>query len=148
MPIIAEVKGDLFQPFAKKEFDLMVHGCNCFHSFGKGFAAIVKHKYPQAHTADKKTAKGSRAKMGTYSFAETDHGTIINLYSQFHYGFGKVNCDVGAIKDGFALLNEQYKGKTVCIPRIGAGLAGGDWSKIKQVIDSVTPDLNITLFIV
>ena len=36
MPIIAEVKGDLFQPFAKKEFDLMVHGCNCFHSFGKG----------------------------------------------------------------------------------------------------------------
>lgn len=86
--------------------------------------------------------------MGTYSFAETDHGTIINLYSQFHYGFGKVNCDVGAIKDGFALLNEQYKGKTVCIPRIGAGLAGGDWSKIKQVIDSVTPDLNITLFIV
>ena len=28
--------GDLFQPFAKKEFDLMVHGCNCFHSFGKG----------------------------------------------------------------------------------------------------------------
>lgn len=146
--LMAEVKGDLFRPFAQKEFDLMVHGCNCFHSFGKGFAAIVKHKYPQAHTADKKTPKGSRAKMGTYSQAETEHGIIINLYSQFHYGFGAVNCDIGAIKEGFALLNEEFKGKKVCIPRIGAGLAKGDWSKIKPAIESVTPDLDITLFIV
>ncbi len=146
--LMTEIKGDLFRPFARKEFDLMVHGCNCFHSFGKGFAAIVKHKYPQAHTADKKTPKGSRAKMGTYSQAETEHGIIINLYSQFHYGFGSVNCDIGAIKEGFALLNEEYKGKKVCIPRIGAGLAKGDWNKIKPAIESVTPDLDITVFIV
>lgn len=146
--LMTEVKGDLFRPFARKEFDLMVHGCNCFHSFGKGFAAIVKHKYPQAHTADKKTPKGSRAKMGTYSQAETEHGIIINLYSQFHYGFGSVNCDIGAIKEGFALLNEEYKGKKVCIPRIGAGLAKGDWNKIKPAIESVAPDLDITVFIV
>ncbi len=146
--LMTEIKGDLFRPFARKEFDLMVHGCNCFHSFGKGFAAIVKHKYPQAHTADKKTPKGSRANMGTYSQAETEHGIIINLYSQFHYGFGSVNCDIGAIKEGFALLNEEYKGKKVCIPRIGAGLAKGDWNKIKPAIESVAPDLDITVFIV
>lgn len=148
MPIINEVKGDLFKPFANKEFDLMVHGCNCFHSFGKGFAAIVKQKYPQAYIADKKTAIGSRNKLGTYSLAETDDGVIINLYSQFHYGFNKVNCDLKAIKEGFTLLNKEYKNKSVCIPRIGAGLAKGDWSKIKPIIDLVTPDLNITLFIV
>ena len=36
MPINNIIKGDLFKPFAEKKFDLMVHGCNCFHSFGKG----------------------------------------------------------------------------------------------------------------
>ena len=148
MPINNKIKGDLFKSFAEKEFDLMVHGCNCFHSFGKGFAAIVKHKYPQAYTADKKTAKGSRAKLGTYSQAQTEHGTIINLYSQYHYGFGTINCDYSAIKKGFISLNEEYENKSIAIPKIGAGLAGGDWEKIESIINSVTPNLNITLFIV
>lgn len=148
MPINNKIKGDLFKPFAEKEFDLMVHGCNCFHSFGKGFAAIVKHKYPQAYTADKKTSKGSRAKLGTYSQAETEHGIIINLYSQYHYGYGAINCDYSAIKKGFISLNEEYKDQSIAIPKIGAGLAGGDWEKIESIINEVTPDLDITLFIV
>ena len=114
----------------------------------KGFTTIVKHKYPQAYTADKKTAKGSRAKLGTYSQAQTEHGTIINLYSQYHYGFGTINCDYSAIKKGFISLNEEYENKSIAIPKIGAGLAGGDWEKIESIINSVTPNLNITLFIV
>lgn len=148
MPINNIIKGDLFKPFAEKKFDLMVHGCNCFHSFGKGFATIVKHKYPQAYTADKKTAKGSKAKLGTYTQVTTEDGIIINLYSQFHYGLGKVNCDYSAIKKGFISLNDEFKNKSVAIPKIGAGLAGGDWLVIQKIINEVTPDLNITLFIV
>lgn len=148
MPIINEIKGDLFRPFAEKQFDLMVHGCNCFHSFGKGFAAIVKYKYPSAYQADLKTSYGSRAKLGSYSQSETNDGVIINLYSQFQYGYKKVNCDYSAIKRGFIALNEEFKGKSVAIPKIGAGLAGGDWSIIKAIINDNTPDLNITLFIV
>lgn len=148
MPIVSEIKGDLFQPFSEKQFDLMVHGCNCFHSFGKGFAAIVKHKYPQAHTADKATSFGCKKKLGNYSLAETEHGLIINLYSQFQYGYGKKHCSYPAIKEGFAKLNAEYAGKSVCIPKIGAGLAGGDWEIIKSNIDEVTPDLQITLYVV
>ena len=34
--IIETIKKDIFQPVLDSEFDLFAHGCNCFHSFGKG----------------------------------------------------------------------------------------------------------------
>ena len=32
--IVAEIKENLFVPFEKKEYDILVHGCNCFHNMG------------------------------------------------------------------------------------------------------------------
>lgn len=30
--IVAEIKENLFVPFEKKEYDLFIHGANCFHT--------------------------------------------------------------------------------------------------------------------
>lgn len=32
--ITAEIKENLFVPFENKEYDILVHGCNCFHTMG------------------------------------------------------------------------------------------------------------------
>lgn len=147
MPILKEIQGDLFKPFQKKNYDIMVHGCNCFHSFGAGFAAVVKRKYYLAYKADLQTSKGSPEKLGSYSSYKSSDGLIINLYSQFHYGFGKVNADIEAIKKGFELINKEYPNTKLCIPRIGAGLAKGNWDVISKTINEVTPDLDITVYV-
>ena len=146
MPIVSEVKDDLFKHFQKKEFDIFVHGCNCFHSFGRGIAATVKLKYFLAYKADLSTKKGDINKLGTYSLYKSSDGLVVNMYTQYHYGIGKVNCNLDAIKKGFTLLNEEYKGSSVCIPRIGAGLAGGNWDEISKIINEVTPDLSIIVY--
>ena len=53
-------------------------------------------------------------------------------------------------KDGLQGLvekvNENFKGKVICIPKIGAGLAGGDFKKIKKIINEVTPDVEIDVY--
>ncbi len=30
--IVAEIKENVFVPFEKKEYDILIHGSNCFHT--------------------------------------------------------------------------------------------------------------------
>ena len=145
--IIETIKKDIFQPVLDSEFDLFAHGCNCFHSFGKGIALSVKDTFPKAYVADKSTAYGSKDKLGTYSFSDYDCVKVINAYTQFNYGYGKRNADYNAIKKVFETLNLEYPGLTLAIPKIGAGLGGGDWEEIEKVIEKSTPDLWIYVII-
>ena len=144
--IIAEIKDDVFADFSAGKFNAFVHGCNCFCTMGAGVALAVKRLYVEAYVADLKTVKGDVSKLGTYTSADFDAGKIINLYTQFNYAFGKINADYDAIAAGFKLLNEDFKGQSLCTVRIGAGLAGGDWEIIKRLINESTPDVDITVY--
>ena len=43
------------------------------------------------------------------------------------------------------LINVDYKGKRIGYPLIGAGLAGGDWAVISEIIDQELVDVDHTL---
>ena len=144
--ITLKVKGDLIKAFKLDKFDGIVHGCNCFCNMGAGIAKTISKEFPVALEADKTTLRGDDSKLGSYTIAETEFGNIINAYTQYHYGFGKVNCDYDAILKVFTTLNKEYKGKTIGIPLIGCGLAGGDWSIVEKLINESTPDLDIHLY--
>ena len=88
-----KVKGDLILAFKLDKFDGIVHGCNCFCNMGAGIAKTISKSFPSAFKADQTTDYGDRNKLGTYSKVDTKHGLIINAYTQYHYGFGKMNCD-------------------------------------------------------
>jgi hypothetical protein len=45
----------------------------------------------------------------------------------------------------FKLLKLRYSGKKFGIPRIGAGLAGGDWNIISKIIDEEMDGEDVTL---
>lgn len=52
------VKGNIFDLAEQGEFDVVVHGCNCFCTMGKGIAKEVKTRYPWVYGADLKTHRG------------------------------------------------------------------------------------------
>lgn len=140
------IKGDLIKAFKDGEYDALVHGCNCFCNFGAGLAVAVAKNFPSSFKADQATTYGDKTKLGTYSFAETKYGTVINAYTQFSYGSGKRNADYVAIKSVFEKINEDFKGKVICIPKIGCGLAKGDWKVVKKIINQATPDVEIDVY--
>lgn len=140
------LNGCIIEAFKTQEYDALVHGCNCFCNMGAGLAKLISKKYNSALKADQATVYGDKTKLGTYSKATTKDGDIINAYTQFKYGGGKVNADLDAIRDVFIKINEDYKGKVICIPKIGAGLAKGNWKEIKRVINEVTPDVEIDVY--
>ena len=42
------IEGDLIQLALDGEFDLIIHGCNCFCSMGAGIAKSIREIFPEA----------------------------------------------------------------------------------------------------
>lgn len=133
------ISGDLLDLAEKGRFDVIVHGCNCFHNMGGGIARVIAHRYPEALAADRATSKGDRAKLGTISTAEvvreSSEFTVVNAYTQYDFGAGKRHADYGAITRCFEAVARDFGSARIGYPMIGAGLAGGDWSAIAPRID-------------
>ena len=60
---------------------------------------------------------------------------IINAYSQYNYGTDTVKIDYDALTLCLKKINHNFRGKTIGLPLIGCGLAGGDWNIVKKIIE-------------
>lgn len=145
------IKGDLIELAKNGEFDVIVHGCNCFCSMGRGIAKSVREQFPLAFEADLKTQKADRSKMGSCSYAtfqfENQELTVINAYTQYHWnGDGvEVLADYDAIRRCMQWIKVNFSGKRIGVPKIGAGLARGDWGIISKILDEELDGEDLTL---
>lgn len=106
-------------------FDVVLQGNNCFHTHGAGIAGVFASKYPQVPEADRmQTVYGDRNKLGTYSKARVGNTDVLNCYTQ--YGFDPKNkpFDYKAFECCIRNVRNEYAGKRIAMPMIGAGLAG------------------------
>lgn len=128
---------DLVPILKEKDFEVFAHGCNCFCTMGAGIAKQVKRIFPEVYEADCKTEKGLSLKLGTIDPVWVgEHNVVINAYTQYTF-WEKVCVDYAAINDCMAEINnfmDDNNFKSLTIPKIGAGLAGGDWDKIEDII--------------
>ena len=143
------LKGDLIQLALSGKFDVIIHGCNCFCTMGAGIAKQICENFPDAYQADFETESGDKNKLGKYSKAIVQINgtplTIINGYTQYHYSGAKILADYDAIARLFARIKRDFSGKKIGYPLIGAGLAGGDWERIRDIIDHTLAGENHTL---
>jgi len=142
-------EGDLIKQAKEGRFDLIVHGCNCFCDMGAGIARGIKSQFPEAFEADQTTQKGSKEKLGTCSFAKIEREGInlivVNAYTQFDYRGRGEKVDYGAVRSCMKWIRENFRGERIGIPKIGAGLAGGDWQRISQIVDEELAEEDVTL---
>lgn len=145
------IKGDLIKLAQAGEFNIIIHGCNCFCTMGAGIAKQIKKAFPEAYQSDKMTAKGDRDKLGTFTVAylRSKKLVIVNAYTQFGYGRNQCHADYDAIRSVFRSLAEDVKEKCpnarIGYPAIGAGHAGGDWKIISKIIDEELDGLDHSL---
>ena len=145
--IVKYIKGDIVALFL--EGNIIAHGCNCFHTMGSGVAGQLARAYPKILEIDKTTTEyGSRDKLGDISIVfkhnPTGFSMCYNLYTQYEPG---PNLDYGALVNCMIELNLQAETllfkPVIYIPRIGCGIAGGDWDKVSKLIDMFTPDIDL-----
>lgn len=145
--MIKEVLGDLVVMAKSARFDAIIHGCNCFCTMGAGVARQISREFPEALVADKRTKRGDIAKLGTYSKAlARKDGTafslyVYNAYTQYQYGRKEQYVDYEALSNALRAITADLLTKgantRVGLPRIGAGLGGGNWRYIRTQLDDI-----------
>lgn len=147
--MIRYVKGDLF----KTEAEIIAHGCNCRGGFGSGIAGIISKLYPQVREIFSHKFNTTGWQLGEIQVVDVGSKIIVNCATQLEYGNGAVNGKVYVNYDAVRSCMEKllaYKketGKSLAIPKIGAGLAGGDWQKIESIINDVFKNEEILVYI-
>jgi O-acetyl-ADP-ribose deacetylase (regulator of RNase III) len=116
---------------------------------GAGIALQIKNNWPEAYRADLDSDYGSKDKLGDYTLVTVANDstglTIVNAYTQFDFGKGKINLDYGAVNEVMVKLNERFDGKRFGMPKIGCGLAGGDWNEVAGIIEDTIGKQDITI---
>jgi O-acetyl-ADP-ribose deacetylase (regulator of RNase III) len=161
-----EIKGDLIELAKQGNFDVIAHGCNCMSHMGAGIAPQMAKAFG-ANQFEMEKWGPTIEKLGNI-----DHDTVVlgenaiwslskcknnrnepelavvNAYTQYHYGhkFGPP-LDYEALTLCLRKMNLVFKGKRIGLPQIGAGLAGGDWGRIKEIIQRELKDCDVTVVI-
>lgn len=127
-------KGDIFM----SPYRFILHGCNAQGVMGAGFALQVKKIYPYAYKEYINNYEKKGLTLGETQFVKCRDRTIINSITQLTYGRkpGVRYVSYDAIALSLAMVEETLYGETIAMPKIGAGLAGGDWNVIEAIIES------------
>ena len=124
----------------------IVHGCNAQGVMGSGVALAVKRKYPGAFESYRAEYDARGLKLGrNYLWQANDNLFIWNAITQEGFGQPHRNCSYDAIENCFQSLNSfiiDFLGhdspppsQEIHIPAIGAGLGGGNWEIIREIIE-------------
>jgi len=139
--MIHHVTGDLVALADAGEFDIVVHGCNCFNTMGAGIAKQLRTRWPDIAKADAATIKGNYNKLGTFSFAyipDADKDFLaINAYTQYKIRreFQEDVFEYTSFKMILQKLYYLHGCENFGFPKIGMGLAGGDENRIMSMLN-------------
>lgn len=165
-----EIEGDLIQLAKEGKFDVITHGCNCLSNMGAGIAPQMA----KAFGVDKFWMESwgpTISKLGCidyetfvigknaiWSIEDADNKLnepeliVVNSYTQFRYGKNHTDgvskpLDYEALTLCMRKINQEFSGKHIGLPKIGAGLAGGDWNRIKKIIQTELKDMQVSVVI-
>ena len=149
--MITYKQGDLLE-FSEDAFG---HGCNCQSTMGSGVAKAVRAKWPVMYeVADCQSEFTPSQKLGNYTYVELPENKFgFNIYSQFDYrgrNVGKMDLDYGALERGVnGVCNHLSSNglKTLALPLIGCGLAGGNWNIVEGILNRVSDATGIDIVV-
>lgn len=140
--MLKHATGDLLALAEAGEFDVIVHGCNCFNTMGGGIARQIRERYPEVAQVDSKTKRGDYNKLGNWNSEEIirKNGlvefTAVNAYTQYNMSTGQDVFEYAAFELILKKLLHVYGDKRIGMPYIGMGLAGGDAARIMPMIEN------------
>jgi len=140
--MLKHATGDLLDLAENGEFDLIIHGANCFNTFGSGIARQIRERYPEVAQVDSKTKRGDYNKLGNWNSEEIirKNGlvefTAVNAYTQYNMSTGQDVFEYAAFELILKKLLHVYGDKRIGMPYIGMGLAGGDAARIMPMIEN------------
>lgn len=128
--------GNLITMAKNNDFDIILHGCNCFNIMGAGIAKQIAEQFPDARLADAETVAGDPGKLGTYTIGMHGRLVILNCYTQYYTSHTTDVFDYHAFERVLSKISRRFGKWRIGLPMIGMGLAGGDPERIVPMIET------------
>lgn len=131
MKKLTYIKGDILESDEK----FIMHGCNAQGVMGSGIALQIKKKYPEAYDLYREAYEENGLGLGDVVVKNVHDGKVIlNAITQDGFGPDKRHVHYGAITA--AIIQCMMNGvPRLAMPKIGAGLGGGDWTVIEELLE-------------
>ncbi len=165
-----EIEGDLIKLAKQGTFDVITHGCNCLSNMGAGIAPQMAKAFGvdkfqmelwgptigKLGCIDYETFVIGQNAIWSLEDADNKLGepelAVVNSYTQYRYGKNHTDgvskpLDYEALTLCMRKINTTFSGKHIGLPKIGAGLAGGDWNRIKKIIQTELKDMKVSVVI-
>jgi O-acetyl-ADP-ribose deacetylase (regulator of RNase III) len=136
------VKGDIF---ATDGLSAYAHGCNCAGAMGAGIAIEFKRRWPAMFEEYAVRCAEGRFGLGDVFVWTEGSTTIYNLGTQAHW---RKKAQLPALAKSLRKMVElaTHAGiERIGVPRIGAGLGGLDWTRVKRILTEVGGETQVTL---
>lgn len=156
MSTITYLIGDATKPTGTGE-KIIAHVCNDVGAWGAGFVLALSARWREPervyrHWAMQEAANGGRLPLGDVKFAVVDNDiTVANIIGQHGTGYadGVPPIRYDALRAGLARVGKLALNleASVHAPRLGCGLAGGEWSEVEKIITETLCEKGVAVFI-
>lgn len=145
---VTEIKGDLFET----DCQVIAHGVNCRNGFGSGVAGQIAKIHPFAKRLYHRKFEEEGWRLGEIQVVSDRHNNrfFMNCATQDKYGYdGEVLVNYEAVRTCMEKARDYCKkyGFTLAIPKIGCGLAGGDWKIVKDILNEVFTEMEVKVYV-
>lgn len=149
---IKYVKGDATKPIGDG-VKLIVHICNDRGGWGAGFVRAISARWAKPEREYRAWYKGLEYDfcMGKVQFVELPGNLyVVNMVAQQGYlsaSNPKPIC-YDSLRKCLEHVAEEAKnmGASVHMPRIGTGLAGGEWSLVERIVTETLSEISVTVY--
>ena len=139
--MIKYVKGDIFN----SQMETIVNPVNCVGVMGKGLALEYKRRYPALFLSYKSACARKLIIPGRVYVSRQRDKKVLLFPTKDHW---KDPSKYEYIDSGLSYFAKNYKDLNIqscAFPRIGCGLGGLDWEKVKVLIEKHLGDLDIEI---
>jgi O-acetyl-ADP-ribose deacetylase (regulator of RNase III) len=149
--------GDATQPIGVGP-RVIVHVCNDVGKWGAGFVVALSRRWREPEAAYKVWYRSRKEtveppfQLGSVQFVDVaEELWVANMIGQRDIRLGTkgeapVRYDAIATCLGHVAEFAEVNQATVHMPRIGSGLAGGDWNRIESIINETLGAIDVTVY--
>lgn len=150
--MINYVVGDATEPIGESDVKIIAHVCNDQYRWGRGFVLSVSKKWPIARTHYLREKPKIGHVQYVFSFQKDFTKTMIiaNMVAQ-----RGIRSKQNTIPLDYEMLDNclnslgcraRFYRAPVHMPRIGCGLAGGDWGRVEKLIERNLKYLSVYVY--
>jgi O-acetyl-ADP-ribose deacetylase (regulator of RNase III) len=148
---IRYVRGDATHPLETDNLKVVAHICNDVGKWGRGFVVSLSTRWKEPEKEYRRwhslgSIDGNDFKLGNVQFVKVEpHIVVCNMIAQHDIRtinnippirYAALESCLSKLKDYVVSSGFDDWDRSVHMPKIGAGLAGGDWNKIENIIST------------